>query len=79
MKAPASGLLTDFNVVAGQTVSMNGGKVGQVQQIDPVKIKTELSETNYQLVKNKQQLTYYSPDAPDKKKGPPPSATWRRS
>ncbi len=68
VKAPASGLLTDFNVVAGQTVSMNGGKVGQVQQIDPVKIKTELSETNYQLVKNKQQLTYYSPDAPDKKR-----------
>lgn len=67
VKAPASGLLTDFNVVAGQTVSMNGGKVGQVQQIDPVKIKTELSVTNYQLVKNKQQLTYYSPDAPDKK------------
>ncbi|MFH5181711.1 efflux RND transporter periplasmic adaptor subunit [Paenibacillus sp. TAB 01] len=65
VKAPASGILTDFTLVPGQTVSAS--KVGQVQQIDPVKIKTELSEANYQLVKNKQELVFYNPDTPDKK------------
>jgi multidrug efflux pump subunit AcrA (membrane-fusion protein) len=65
VKATGNGILTDFNVVAGQTVT--SGKVGQVQQIDPIKFKTELSETNYQLVKGKQELIYYNPDAPDKK------------
>ncbi|MEW9698562.1 efflux RND transporter periplasmic adaptor subunit [Paenibacillus sp. SI8] len=67
VKAPGSGILTDFNIVVGQSVSAAAGKVGQVQQIDPIKIKTELSETNYQLVKGKQELVYYNPDAPDKK------------
>jgi multidrug efflux pump subunit AcrA (membrane-fusion protein) len=65
VKAPGSGILTDFNVVSGQTLS--AGKVGQVQQIDPIKISTELSETNYQMVKGKQELVYYNPDTPDKK------------
>ncbi|MFD0695852.1 efflux RND transporter periplasmic adaptor subunit [Paenibacillus sp. GCM10027628] len=67
VKAPGSGILTDFNIVVGQNVSAAAGKVGQVQQIDPIKIKTELSETNYQLVKGKQELVYYNPDEPDKK------------
>jgi multidrug efflux pump subunit AcrA (membrane-fusion protein) len=67
VKAPGSGVLTDFNIVVGQSVSAAAGKVGQVQQIDPIKIKTELSEPNYQLVKGKQELVYYNPDAPDKK------------
>lgn len=67
VKAPGSGVLTDFNVVVGQTVAAAAGKVGQVQQIDPIKIKTELTETNYQLVKGKQELVYYNPDTPDKK------------
>lgn len=65
VKAPASGVLTDFTLVPGQSVTPS--KVGQVQQIDPVKLKMELSETNYQLVKNKKELTYYNPDTPDKK------------
>ncbi|MBD0381065.1 efflux RND transporter periplasmic adaptor subunit [Paenibacillus sedimenti] len=67
IKAPGSGILTDFNIVVGQNVSAAAGKVGQVQQVDPIKIKTELSETNYQLVKGKQELVYYNPDEPDKK------------
>lgn len=67
VKAPGSGVLTDFNVVVGQTIAAAAGKVGQVQQIDPIKIKTELTETNYQLVKGKQELVYYNPDTPDKK------------
>ncbi|MGO4270173.1 hypothetical protein AB4Z22_10055 [Paenibacillus sp. TAF58] len=51
VKAPGNGILTDFNVVAGQTVAAAAGKVGQIQQIDPIKIKTELTETNFLLVK----------------------------
>ncbi|SDE14366.1 RND family efflux transporter, MFP subunit [Paenibacillus sp. UNCCL117] len=67
VRAPVSGLLTDFNVTAGQTVSP-GGKLGQVQQVDPIRIKTELSEANYLLVKNKQELVYYTPGLPESKK-----------
>ncbi|MGG1555389.1 efflux RND transporter periplasmic adaptor subunit [Paenibacillus ferrarius] len=67
VKAPGSGVLTDFNVVVGQTVSAAAGRVAQVQEIDPIKIKTELSENNYLLVKGKQELVYYNPNTPDKK------------
>ncbi|UKS23983.1 efflux RND transporter periplasmic adaptor subunit [Paenibacillus sp. HWE-109] len=67
IKAPGNGVLTDFNIVVGQTVNAAAGKVGQVQQIDPIKIKTELSETNYQLTKGKKELIFYNPDQPDKK------------
>ncbi|UUZ93092.1 efflux RND transporter periplasmic adaptor subunit [Paenibacillus sp. P25] len=66
VKAPISGVLTDFSVEAGGTVSPSA-KVGQVQQINPIKIKAELTEASYQLVKNKQELTYYSPDNPSEK------------
>jgi multidrug efflux pump subunit AcrA (membrane-fusion protein) len=66
VKAPASGFLTDFTVTVGQTVT-NNSKIGQVQQVDPIKIKTELSETGYALVKNKKELTYSSPDSPNLK------------
>ncbi|MCS7461716.1 efflux RND transporter periplasmic adaptor subunit [Paenibacillus doosanensis] len=66
VKAPASGVLTDFTPEVGQTVN-TASKLGQVLQIDPVKITTELSETNMKLVKNKKELVYYSPDNPDKK------------
>ncbi|OXM85506.1 efflux RND transporter periplasmic adaptor subunit [Paenibacillus rigui] len=65
--APGSGILTDFNVVAGQTVSSTGGKLGQIQQIDPIKVTAELSENNYQLLKGKQELVYYDPDPPTNK------------
>ncbi|MEI7025051.1 efflux RND transporter periplasmic adaptor subunit [Paenibacillus sp. y28] len=66
VRAPVSGILTDFTAVGGKTVSASA-KVGQVQQVDPLKIKTELTESNYQLVKNKQELVYYNPDTPDNK------------
>lgn len=67
VKAPGDGILTDFNVVAGQTVSAAAGKVGQVQQVDPIKLKTELTESSYQLVQGKKELVYYDPTYPDKK------------
>lgn len=66
VKAPGRGILTDFKIVAGQSVS-TGAKVGQIQQVDPIKITTELTETNYALVKGKTELVYYNPDAPDNK------------
>lgn len=67
VKAPGGGILTDFNLTAGQMVSAAAGPVGQVQQVDPVKMKTELSEALYNLVKGKQELVYYHPDAPERK------------
>jgi RND family efflux transporter MFP subunit len=65
VKAPIGGILTDFNVIVGQTIS--AGKIGQIQQVAPVKLKAELSESNDQLVKNKKELIYYNPDTPDVK------------
>ncbi|MFE5321871.1 efflux RND transporter periplasmic adaptor subunit [Paenibacillus sp. NPDC056579] len=67
VKAPGSGILTDFQVVVGQSVSSSAGKVGQVQQTDPIKVAAELSENHYQLVKGKQEIVYYDPDMPDTK------------
>ncbi|WP_240421183.1 FAD-dependent oxidoreductase [Paenibacillus periandrae] len=63
--APASGILTDFTPVVGQTIS--SGMIGQVQQVDPIKLKTELSETNHQLIRGKKELVYYYPDKPQTK------------
>ncbi|MCS7458975.1 efflux RND transporter periplasmic adaptor subunit [Paenibacillus doosanensis] len=65
VKAPISGVLTDLSVEVGQSVA-RGGKVGQVQQLDPIKIKADLSEAAAALVKGKQELSFYSADNPDK-------------
>lgn len=67
VKAPGSGVLTDFELVPGQLVSAAAGAVGYVQQVDPVKIKTELSEARRDLVKDKQELVFYKPGAPEDK------------
>lgn len=66
VKAPVSGVLTDFTIEVGAMVSPSA-KAGQVQQIDPVKLKADLSEASYALVKNKQELTFYSPERPGEK------------
>lgn len=66
VKAPASGFLTDFTPQAGQTVSA-ATKLGQVQQVDPLVIKTELSEASVKLVTNKTELVYYNPEHPESK------------
>ncbi|WP_082595492.1 efflux RND transporter periplasmic adaptor subunit [Paenibacillus sp. Soil750] len=60
VKAPASGVLTDLNVTVGQTVAP-GGRVGEVQQTNPVKIKSQLSEESANLVRGKSELTFYIP------------------
>ncbi|MBE1444990.1 efflux RND transporter periplasmic adaptor subunit [Paenibacillus sp. OAS669] len=63
VKAPTSGVLTDLSIEVGQTLA-RGSKVGQVQQIDPIKIKADLSETAAQLARGKQELSFYSADNP---------------
>jgi HlyD family secretion protein len=65
VKAPASGILTDFGVELGMTVPPSF-KVGQVQQTDPLKIKAELTDLTANLVRGKSQLTFYIPGSTDK-------------
>ncbi|MDD9270079.1 efflux RND transporter periplasmic adaptor subunit [Paenibacillus sp. GCM10023248] len=65
VKAPASGILTDLNVTVGQTLAP-GGRVGEVQQTNPVKIKSQLTEASASLVRGKSELTFYIPGMTDK-------------
>ncbi|MBD0379228.1 efflux RND transporter periplasmic adaptor subunit [Paenibacillus sedimenti] len=65
VKAPASGILTDLDVEVGQTITP-GGRVGEVQQTNPVKIKSQLTETAANLVRGKTELTFYIPGVTDK-------------
>ncbi|MFC5450136.1 efflux RND transporter periplasmic adaptor subunit [Paenibacillus aestuarii] len=65
VKAPASGVLTDLSVEVGQTINP-GGRVGEVQQTNPVKIKSQLTEAAAALVRGKSELTFYIPDVTDK-------------
>ena len=67
IKSPSDGILTDFDVTVGQMVSAAAGPVGKVQQIDRIKIKTELTESQRKLVEGKQELIYYDPQAPEQK------------
>ncbi|WP_064745644.1 efflux RND transporter periplasmic adaptor subunit [Paenibacillus sp. UNC451MF] len=63
VKSPITGVLTDLSIEVGQTLA-RGSKAGQVQQIDPIKIKAELSESAAQLARGKQELSFYSADNP---------------
>lgn len=65
VKAPASGVLTDLNVTVGETLAPNG-RVGEVQQTNPVKIKSQLTEASAALVRGKSELIFYIPDVTDK-------------
>jgi HlyD family secretion protein len=68
VKAPVSGILTDLPVEAGMTVPA-GFKTAQVQQLDPIKIKAELTEEAAKLIRGKQELTFYVPGQSEKLKG----------
>ncbi|MFD0697284.1 efflux RND transporter periplasmic adaptor subunit [Paenibacillus sp. GCM10027628] len=65
VKAPASGVLTDLTVEVGQTITI-GGRVGEVQQTNPVKIKSQLTDAAANLVRGKTELTFYIPGVIDK-------------
>ncbi|RAV04662.1 efflux RND transporter periplasmic adaptor subunit [Paenibacillus sp. YN15] len=67
VKATVGGVLTDLPVEVGMTVSP-GIPAATVQQLDPVKIKAELTEEAAALVRGKQELSFYVPGSVDKTK-----------
>lgn len=67
VKASVSGILTDLPVETGMTIS-GGFKVAQVQQLDPIKIKAELTEQSAAMIRGKQELTFYIPGTVEKTK-----------
>ncbi|WP_231571053.1 efflux RND transporter periplasmic adaptor subunit [Gordoniibacillus kamchatkensis] len=67
VKAPASGVVTDLGIEVGMSVP-SGFRAGTVQQLDPIKIKAELTEETAKLVRGKQELTFYIPGVVDKTK-----------
>ncbi len=58
--APIDGILTDLPVQAGMTVSP-GYSIGQIQQIDPIKIKALLTAQSADSIRGKSQLAFYVP------------------
>ncbi|MCD1259119.1 efflux RND transporter periplasmic adaptor subunit [Paenibacillus athensensis] len=64
VKAPVSGVLTDFSVEPGMTVS-RGMKIGQVQQVDHLKIKADLTASAAKLVRGKTQLLFHQSGSAD--------------
>ncbi|MFE5317762.1 efflux RND transporter periplasmic adaptor subunit [Paenibacillus sp. NPDC056579] len=68
VKATANGILTDLPVEAGMTIQA-GFKAAQIQQLDPIKVKAELTESSAALVRGKQELTFYIPGSTEKLKG----------
>lgn len=67
IKAPVSGILTDLPVEVGMTVSP-GFKTGTVQQVNPIKIRAELTDATAALVRGKSEVTFYVPGTTDKRK-----------
>lgn len=67
VKAPVSGVITDLGVEVGMTVSP-GFRAATVQQLDPIKVKAELTEETAKLVRGKQELSFYIPGVVDKTK-----------
>lgn len=61
VKAPVNGILADMPAVVGQTINA-GFKAGQVQQLNPIKFKAQLTEEGARLVRGKKELVYYVPD-----------------
>lgn len=68
VRAPVDGLLTDFAVEAGMTVPA-GFSAGDIQRIDPVKVKAELTEDAAKLVRGKQELHIVVPGTAGKLTG----------
>ena len=60
ISAPIGGILTQLNVQEGMTVSP-GFVIGEIQQIDPIKIRTVLSADAAGKVRGKKELSFYVP------------------
>ncbi|MCR8634898.1 MULTISPECIES: efflux RND transporter periplasmic adaptor subunit [Paenibacillus] len=68
LKAPVSGVLTELPIEVGMSLS-GGFRAAQVQQLDPIKIKAELTEASAALVRGKNELSFYIPGSTEKLKG----------
>ncbi|WP_248926780.1 efflux RND transporter periplasmic adaptor subunit [Paenibacillus hamazuiensis] len=67
VKASVSGVLTDLPIENGMTLQA-GFKAAQIQQLDPIKIKAELTEDAAAMIRGKQELTFYIPGTIEKTK-----------
>jgi len=67
VKASVSGVLTDLPIEVGMTLGA-GSRAAQIQQLDPIKIKAELTEEAAKLVRGKAELTYYVSGTTEKQK-----------
>ncbi len=68
IKAPTSGIITDLPIETGMTLSP-GFKAGQIQMMDPIKIRADLTEVSAALVRGKQEISFYLPGSAEKTKG----------
>ena len=69
VKAPVSGVLTDFPIEAGMTIGQ-GFKSGVIQQLNPILIKADLTEEAVNLVRDKKELNFYVPGTTELTKAP---------
>jgi HlyD family secretion protein len=68
VKAPISGIITELPVEPKMSLHA-GFRAAQIQQLDKVKIRADLSEAAYKLVEGKKQLELYIPGGKDKYTG----------
>lgn len=67
VKAPVAGVVTELPLVVGMTIQP-GMKVGHLQQLDPIRIKAQLTESSARLVRGKPELVYYVPGSTERPK-----------
>lgn len=63
--APIGGVLVEMPVEEKMTLN-SGFQVGEIQQLDPVKVRADLSETAYNLLDGKNELQLYIPGSSEK-------------
>jgi HlyD family secretion protein len=57
IKAPSSGVITDMPIELGMTLNA-GLRVAQIQRLDPIKIRAELTESGVSYVRGKTELQF---------------------
>ncbi|MEI7028082.1 efflux RND transporter periplasmic adaptor subunit [Paenibacillus sp. y28] len=67
VKATVSGVITDLPIETGMTVNA-GFQAAKIQQLDPIKLKAELTEDAAALIRGKQELTFYVPGSVERTK-----------